>query len=250
MALPLGGTSGPGSYPDTSQVRRIAMIESASNWGRKTAERVRGRSESIAGEMRKRIIEPTGEGLRAGADAVASRVKRVDGESRLNAATLTAAGFAGALGEYFLDPESGRRRRAVAKDRIVAFFRRRKAEAERETRYAAGVVKGAVHEVTPSGSEPEPLNDPALAAKVESEIFRDRDAPKGEVNVSVEDGVVYIRGELESRDRIEELAASARAVKGVGGVVNLLHLPGEEHPSGGNGHRQGKAERQAAIRSK
>ena len=70
------------------------------------------------------------------------------------------------------------------------------------------------------------------------------------MSVSVANGVVYLRGELGSRDRIEELAASARAVKGVGGVVNLLHLRGEETRSNENGHSRDKAKRQAAIRSK
>jgi hypothetical protein len=148
----------------------------------------------------------------------------------LNAPIITAAGVVGALGEFFLDPQSGRRRRAVAKDRVAGFIRRRKDEAEREVRYAAGVAKGTVMEATPSGRDASQLNDPALESKVESEIFRSRDAPKGEVNVSVEEGIVYLRGELENEDRIEELAASALAVEGVRGVENLLPCPARRHP--------------------
>lgn len=204
----------------------------------------------IWSDVRERVIEPIGEGLRAGADATASRVKRSKGDARLNAPILVLAGVAGALGEFFLDPQSGRRRRAVAKDRVGAFFRRRAADAERQARYAAGVAKGAVHEVTPSGHEAAELNDPALAAKVESEIFRDRAAPKGEVSVDVTDGVVYLRGELDSSEQIEGLVEAAGEVEGVRGVENLLHLPGEEAPSRSDGHSTQRAKAQAALRSK
>jgi hypothetical protein len=179
----------------------------------------------------------------------------------LKAPIVLAAGVAGAVGEYFLDPQSGRRRRAVAADRIGGFLRRRKADAERQGRYAAGVAKGTVERARPSERRPEDLNDPALEAKVESEIFRGADAPKDKVSVSVEEGVVYLRGELKTRKAAEELARSARAVEGVDKVVNLLHRPGEEAPSKANGHgrgdakrpsgrTRGKAKRQAPARSK
>jgi osmotically-inducible protein OsmY len=52
--------------------------------------------------------------------------------------------------------------------------------------------------------------------------------PKGQINVNVEDGVVYLRGELEQPDLIEDLGAQARKVQGVLGVENLLHVPGAE----------------------
>jgi hypothetical protein len=84
----------------------------------------------IWSDVRERVIEPIGEGLRAGAEATASQVKRSNGDSRLNAPVLVLAGVAGALGEFFLDPQSGRRRRAVAKDRVAAFARRRADESD------------------------------------------------------------------------------------------------------------------------
>jgi osmotically-inducible protein OsmY len=70
-----------------------------------------------------------------------------------------------------------------------------------------------------------------LARKVESEIFRGADVPKGRINVNVEDGVVYLRGELEQPDLIEDLGVQARKVQGVLAVENLLHVPGEEAPT-------------------
>jgi osmotically-inducible protein OsmY len=70
------------------------------------------------------------------------------------------------------------------------------------------------------------LNDPALAAKVESEIFRGDDVPKGSINVNAENGVVYLRGEANNPEQVEELGKAARKVDGVREVKNLLHAAG------------------------
>jgi osmotically-inducible protein OsmY len=98
----------------------------------------------------------------------------------------------------------------------------------------AGQLKGAAGNVTPgAGREPaeERLNDPALARKVESEIFRDDDIPKGNINVNAEHGVIYLRGEVPTRDVMEEVGVRARRVEGVRAVENLTHLPDEAAPT-------------------
>jgi hypothetical protein len=143
-----------------------------------------------------------------------------------------AAGVAGgAVGAYFLDPQNGKRRRHVAFDRAKALLRRRAAESERKARYAAGVAKGAAAEATGAGDGAESLPDPDLANKVRTEVFRDADAPKGDVSVNAENGIVYLRGEVDSAEQVERLGAQAREVNGVREVVNLLHLPGEPAPT-------------------
>jgi osmotically-inducible protein OsmY len=94
----------------------------------------------------------------------------------------------------------------------------------------AGQAKGAATSAAPGfGREAaeERLNDPALARKVESEVFRDDALPKGDISVNAEYGVVYLRGEVPSREAMEELTTRARAVDGVRAVENLTHLPGE-----------------------
>ncbi len=98
----------------------------------------------------------------------------------------------------------------------------------------AGQLKGAAGNVTPgAGREPaeERLNDPALARKVESELYRDDAIPKGKISVNAEYGVIYLRGELPDRETIEELATRTRAVDGVRAVENLTHLPDEPAPT-------------------
>ena len=156
-----------------------------------------------------------------------------DARTRGRKAPVFVAGAVGAAGAYFFDPDTGNRRRAVARDRVTAFFRQRGRDASRFARTGAqqakGRAEGAVAEATPS--PPKDLNDPALENKVQSEIFRAADAPKGEVNVNVENGVVYLRGQVDSAEQIEKLVDATHAVEGVRGVENLLHTPGESPPT-------------------
>jgi osmotically-inducible protein OsmY len=60
---------------------------------------------------------------------------------------------------------------------------------------------------------------------VKSEIFQPADARKGSVNINVEGGVVYLRGEVKRPEEIRKLVEEAGAVHGVRGVENLLHTP-------------------------
>jgi osmotically-inducible protein OsmY len=147
--------------------------------------------------------------------------------------SLIFGAVAGAAAAWFLDPNDGARRRHVARDKAFKYGRKGKDEAVRRADYAAGQAKGVVQEATPSGREPaeERLNEPALARKVESEIFREADAPKGSVNVSVEAGVVYLRGEVAEPATIERLIDEAGRVDGVQRVENLLHTPDKEAPT-------------------
>ncbi len=143
-------------------------------------------------------------------------------------------GAIGAAAAYFLDPDNGARRRNVARDWTVARLRRGADEVQRKAQYAQGVATGVAQQAkqATSGTEDgEPLNDVTLTRKVESIIFRAPDAPKDKVSVNAEDGVVYLRGELSSRDEIDELVKAANGVDGVRRVENLLHLPAEPAPS-------------------
>jgi len=74
-------------------------------------------------------------------------------------------------------------------------------------------------------------DDRTLVDRVESEIFRDRKQVKGKVNINAEEGVVVLRGELESQDLIDDLVKAVHEVDGVRNVENLLHTPGAEAPA-------------------
>jgi osmotically-inducible protein OsmY len=73
-------------------------------------------------------------------------------------------------------------------------------------------------------------DDVTLVHKVESELFRETDAPKGQISVNAANGIVQLRGQVDQPELIDELVTRARSVQGVKDVENLLHLPGEEAP--------------------
>jgi osmotically-inducible protein OsmY len=115
----------------------------------------------------------------------------------LSAAVAGAAALA-----FFLDPRNGRRRRKLAVDRTAGLFRRTRRRAARGP------------------------DDVTLARKVETEIFRGAAVPKGEINVNAEEGVVYLRGEVERPELIDDLEQAARKVQGVRDVANFVHVAG------------------------
>jgi osmotically-inducible protein OsmY len=88
----------------------------------------------------------------------------------------------------------------------------------------------------PSPSRPkradrtEPQGDMAITREVESTIFRDLEAERGQVDVNVSEGVVRLRGEVGTPDLIRELEARAARVPQVRRVENLLHTPAPPAP--------------------
>jgi osmotically-inducible protein OsmY len=151
-----------------------------------------------------------GNGARVAAEKAPQLRRELTTTQQSRKLPVAAGVAAGAAGVYFFDPEQGKRRRTIARDKAMKAF-------------------GQGSEA-PSSSARDPerdLNDPALARKVESEIFRGEDAPKDRVVVNVEEGVVYLRGEVDSPGQAGALAQAARRVEGVQNVQSLLHLPSE-----------------------
>jgi len=138
----------------------------------------------------------------------------------------------GAALAYFFDPETGNRRRSMTRDRVLAFFRRTGNQAGRAGQAAKsqayGVTQKAVHLKDRTKEEPD---DAMLSHKVETELFRDADVPKGDINVNAENGVVYLRGQVADEGLAETLGKSARKIQGVRDVENLLHTPGTPAPT-------------------
>jgi osmotically-inducible protein OsmY len=154
--------------------------------------------------------------------------------AKLSTTTAFVAGAAsGAAAVYFLDPDSGNRRRAVTRDKATSTAGKAAGQAAGQAKAATQRAKGVVHDATPSVAEKAKatkLNDADLARKVETEIFRDADVPKGQIDVNAEDGVVVLRGEVERPELIKDLEEKTRSVQGVKDVENLLHTPGTEAP--------------------
>jgi osmotically-inducible protein OsmY len=136
----------------------------------------------------------------------------------------------GALLAFFLDPQSGARRRNTTRDRVLATFRRGGRKTARAGRAVAAEAYGVAQKAQHLREEPKEFDDATLADKVQSEIFREADIPKGQISVNAQDGVIQLRGELPSEEMIEDLVSRARDVQGVRDVENLLHLPGQPAP--------------------
>jgi osmotically-inducible protein OsmY len=145
---------------------------------------------------------------------------------------VTGAGI-GAAAAYFFDQQSGNRRRKIAADKAGRFTREGagtvQGAAQSASAQAKGVAAKAQHKAT--GGDSAPGDDNTLKNKVESEIFRDADAPKGNVDVSVVNGIVELRGQVDEPSQSEALELKTRMVSGVKDVRNLLHLPGETPPN-------------------
>jgi hypothetical protein len=158
------------------------------------------------------------------------RATKEDEDGMRGKLLITIAGTGAAV--YFLDPDQGKRRRQLAQDRVAGFLRRRARRAERAARaagsYAEGMrerAKAAVREERPPG------DDVTLKHKIETELFRDPEAPKGSVNVDVVNGVVTLRGQVKRPEQVRDLEAKARSIAGTRDVENLLHTPGSPAPN-------------------
>jgi osmotically-inducible protein OsmY len=138
--------------------------------------------------------------------------------------TLLIGAAAGAAAAKFLDSD----RRNQLRDQAVSKVQSGAGQAASTASHAASKAKGAVAEATPSRTGD--LDDVSLARKVESEIFRAPDAPKGDVSVDVQAGVASLRGET-SEPWITRLAEDAEKVDGIKAVNNLLHPPGTPAPA-------------------
>jgi osmotically-inducible protein OsmY len=158
------------------------------------------------------------------------------------ALTFLAGAATGAAAAYFLDPQGGAKRRSETKDKTMPAVMTAKdktvpavktamssatTQATAQATKVAGKARGAMPSVPGVGETPD---DVTLAHTVETEIFRPDDAPKGAVSVNAENGVVFLRGEVDP-EWIERLGSGAAKVDGVKAVRNLLHAPGTPAPS-------------------
>jgi hypothetical protein len=166
--------------------------------------------------------------IRKQASAAGRRLPRRGGPSRL--AALTGA-VAGAVAVYFLDPQQGRARRAQfvgwSGSRLRRGWRALNQLGARTGSSAAALPQKMVS----LRSGPRPADDLTLRDRVESEVFRNADLPKGQINVDVESGVVTIRGQVDNAFQIASVEKAVLKVPGVVGVENLLHIDGTPAPN-------------------
>jgi osmotically-inducible protein OsmY len=148
---------------------------------------------------------------------------------------LTKLGSLAAVGAgltYFFDPDRGRARRAQLRDRTLGLFRRAGRKVEQRGRYVGAQAYGLKKKVENIGREERmPESDRVLVDKVESEVLRRANYPKGAITVEACDGIITLRGQAETADQITRIEKEVTAVTGVAGVENFLHLPGTQAPN-------------------
>jgi BON domain len=147
--------------------------------------------------------------------------------TRSNAPLILSAALGGAALAYFFDSQSGRRRRHQTRDRLLSLARHGTKRGRKLVNHASSDVRGtALRAAHAFRQVPEvELDDATLVDKVESIVFRTHDVPKGQININAENGVVFLRGQVERPELVEALEARVRKVRGVKGVENLLHVP-------------------------
>ncbi len=141
-------------------------------------------------------------------------------------ALLTGVGLGAGL-MYFLDPEKGRRRRALVRDKLVraAHVSGDAAEATRRdlTNRASGAAALA-RGVLRRG----PVDDQVLLERVRAQLGRAVSHPRA-IDVGVAEGVVTLRGPILAWE-VSRLLRAVERIRGVRDIVNAL----EEHESAAN----------------
>jgi hypothetical protein len=158
--------------------------------------------------------------------------RRARVERRKRVLFVLGGSAAGAALMALLDPVRGKARRALVRDQTAAFFRRRARRLGRVGRRVGSDFRG-YRDRQAYGRSGEYIapNDVTLEQKVESEVLGRSDVPKGSILINAEDGVIVLRGEVDTQDQIDHVESLVRKVDGVVEVENLLHLKGTPPPN-------------------
>jgi osmotically-inducible protein OsmY len=126
---------------------------------------------------------------------------------------------------YMFDPQSGKRRRHVLRDRSRALLRRIGRRSAGKAKYVAGHAEGVVAEVAGAVSgQGEDADDATVKDRILSQAFREAGVNAGDVAVDVSDGIATLRGTLGSVDLVHDLVERVRAVPGVRTVTPRLEV--------------------------
>jgi hypothetical protein len=141
-------------------------------------------------------------------------------------AVLTGLGLGAGL-MYFLDPERGRRRRALVRDRVAHTARIGEDAIEATGRDVAHRASGATARLRGMRHR-EPVDDRVLAERVRAKLGRYVSHPRA-IDVDAFDGRVTLRGPILKAE-VKRLLKKINRIPGVTEVVSQL----EEHRDAGN----------------
>jgi hypothetical protein len=120
---------------------------------------------------------------------------------------------------YFLDPDRGKRRRAMVRDQAARIARKTSRFADKAIRDVANRTHGLAIE-TESLFKREPISDAVLEARVQTRLGRLVSRPN-HIQVSVSSGVVKLEGTVIPNEMSRVISGIA-AMQGVTGVTNRL----------------------------
>ncbi len=203
--------------PDVGHKRRHRYGSAVSGYAHSLADRARHLSEDTSSRV--------GESARAAKGWIASHTPDLHrhapaeeshriGAGSLIGATLGAMGL-GALLMYVLDPQQGRRRRAMARDQAMGRWNRTRQTLQNKARHAADHLKGYAHEARSVLHADHP-SDEQLRERVLSQLGH-YTTNTGSIEVDVRDGHVMLRGTAPDSE-IEKIVQGIRGVRGVQGV--------------------------------
>ena len=125
---------------------------------------------------------------------------------------------------YLLDPDRGRRRRALIRDQVAHGVHQLEGIGEAaggRARDLRNRAAGAVHE-TRARLRSEVVDDPVLEARVRAELGRLTSSP-GLVDVHADHGRIVLSGQVLGRE-LDALLAGIGSVRGVHDLVNRLRV--------------------------
>ena len=130
----------------------------------------------------------------------------------------------GAALMYMLDPERGKRRRALVQDKVTAAGHKAEDLAGKMTRDVRNRIYGTAAEVKSLFSHEE-VSDDVLVARVRSKLGR-HPVHDGALNITANNGIITLRGPVLT-DELPKVLRSVRFVRGVKGVDNRLEVHNE-----------------------
>jgi osmotically-inducible protein OsmY len=134
----------------------------------------------------------------------------------------------GAAAMYYLDPELGRRRRAMLRDQMAARRNEASRYLGRNARRAAGELQGVAYGVRSAmGMTQGPADDGQLRDRIRSALGRLVSTP-GAINVGVAGGNVLLTGHVLAgeRDRLVSSIAGMDGVERVSDQMAVYDEPG------------------------
>jgi hypothetical protein len=210
------------------QVRRIPIVDENGTLVGIVAQAdvARNFQESAVGDVVEDISQPHGIGgmfsrFRSSRTYGASEFD--GGTTGANTAPVLSACLGiglGAVAMYLMDPNLGRRRRALARDKAASLYSGTADVIDRTRKDVQNRASGVMHQARSLYASSEPVPDHKLVDRVRSRMGRVVSHPHA-IHVHAQDGRVTVSGDIPA-DEVNDLLKCVRSVPGVNDVENQL----------------------------